>query len=73
MVGVYGPVTVVPSLIYAELPPWFAGMAFLAIFIGGLVPASIMAISQANLLTRNVVKVQCKCTHYGQTDECIEK
>ena len=57
MAGKYGAVTVVPSLIYAELPPWFAGLAFLAIFIGGLVPASIMAISQANLLTRNVVKV----------------
>ena len=57
MVGKFGPVTVVPALIYAELPPWFAGIAFLGIFIGGLVPASIMAISQANLLTRNVVKV----------------
>ncbi len=57
LVGKYGPVTVVPALIYAELPPWFAGIAFLGIFIGGLVPASIMAISQANLLTRNVIKV----------------
>ncbi|EQD64795.1 Na+/solute symporter [mine drainage metagenome] len=53
----YGAVTVVPSLIYAEFPAWFVGFAFLGIFIGGLVPASIMAISQANLLTRNVIKV----------------
>ena len=56
LTGQYGAVTAVPSLIYAELPDWFVGFAFLGIFIGGLVPASIMAISQANLLTRNVIK-----------------
>jgi SSS family solute:Na+ symporter len=38
------------------MPPWFTGFAFLGIFIGGLVPAAIMAISQANLLTRNIIK-----------------
>lgn len=47
---------VVPSLIQSVLPSWAAGIAFLGIFIGGLVPAAIMAISQANLLTRNIVK-----------------
>ncbi|MDG6913788.1 MAG: sodium:solute symporter [Nitrososphaerota archaeon] len=47
---------VVPSLIQSVLPAWAAGIAFLGIFIGGLVPAAIMAISQANLLTRNIVK-----------------
>ncbi len=56
LAGKYGAITAVPSLIYAELPDWFVGFAFLGIFIGGLVPASIMAISQANLLTRNVIK-----------------
>ena len=56
MVHKYGAVTVVPSLIYAYFPAWFVGLAFLGIFIGGLVPASIMAISQANLLTRNILK-----------------
>ena len=56
LVHLYGVVTAVPSLIYAYFPPWFVGFAFLGIFIGGLVPASIMAISQANLLTRNVIK-----------------
>ncbi len=49
-------VLVVPALIYASFPSWFVGFAFLGIFVGGLVPASIMAISQANLLTRNVIK-----------------
>ncbi len=52
----YGPVTLVPALIYAYFPAWFVGFAFVGIFIGGLVPASIMAISQANLLTRNVIE-----------------
>lgn len=60
MVHLYGAVTAVPSLIYAYFPPWFVGFAFLGIFIGGLVPASIMAISQANLLTRNVIKPYVK-------------
>ncbi len=49
-------ILVVPALIQYSLPPWFAGLAFLGIFIGGLVPASIMAMSQANLLVRNVFK-----------------
>ncbi len=56
----YGVVTTVPALIYAYLPPWFVGFAFLGIFIGGLVPASIMAIAQANLLARNVIKPYMK-------------
>lgn len=47
---------VVPSLINSVLPSWAVGIAYLGIFIGGLVPAAIMAISQANLLTRNIVK-----------------
>jgi SSS family solute:Na+ symporter len=47
---------VVPGLIFYTLPSPLVGMAFLGIFIGGLVPASIMAISQSNLLTRNIIK-----------------
>ncbi|BCU68957.1 sodium:solute symporter family protein [Stygiolobus caldivivus] len=46
---------VVPALVAASMPDWFVGLAFLAIFIGGLVPAAIMAIGVANLLTRNVI------------------
>ena len=49
-------ILVVPSLIQSVLPRWATGIAFLGIFIGGLVPAAIMAISQANLLTRNIIK-----------------
>lgn len=50
--GVY----VVPALILYTMPSWFAGFAFLGIFIGGLVPAAIMSIASANLFIRNVVK-----------------
>lgn len=49
-------ILVVPSLILYTMPSWFAGVALLGIFIGGLVPAAIMAIAQANLLTRNIIK-----------------
>jgi solute:Na+ symporter, SSS family len=49
-------ILVIPSLILYSMPPWFTGIALLGIFIGGLVPAAIMAISQANLLTRNIIK-----------------
>lgn len=47
---------VVPGLVFYTLPAPLVGLAFLGIFIGGLVPASIMAISQSNLLTRNIIK-----------------
>ncbi|HJW20372.1 MAG TPA: sodium:solute symporter [Candidatus Nitrosotalea sp.] len=49
-------VLVVPSLILYSLPSWFSGVALLGIFVGGLVPAAIMAMAQANLLTRNIIK-----------------
>lgn len=50
--GIY----VVPSLILNTLPGWLAGVALLGVFVGGLVPAAIMAIAQANLLSRNIIK-----------------
>jgi len=43
-------------MILYTLPGWLAGIALLGVFVGGLVPAAIMAIAQANLLTRNIVK-----------------
>ncbi|AAY79799.1 sodium:solute symporter family protein [Sulfolobus acidocaldarius] len=45
----------VPSLIAATMPSWFVGLGLVAIFVGGLVPAAIMAIGASNLLTRNVI------------------
>lgn len=49
-------ILVVPSLVLYTMPGWFSGVALLGIFIGGLVPAAIMAMAQANLLTRNIIK-----------------
>jgi SSS family solute:Na+ symporter len=59
---------VVPGLIITLLPPWLSGAALLGIFIGGLVPAAIMAIAAANLFTRNIVKeIKPKMTPSGET------
>lgn len=51
-----GGLLTVPALAVTVLPSWLAGVALLGIFVGGLVPAAIMAIAQANLLTRNIIK-----------------
>lgn len=47
----------VPALFLHMFPSWFAGVAFAAIGIGALMPASIMAIACGNLFTRNIYKV----------------
>jgi SSS family solute:Na+ symporter len=52
----YGPNFAVPALFLASFPSWFVGVAFAAIAIGALVPASIMSIACANLYTRNLYK-----------------
>jgi SSS family solute:Na+ symporter len=44
----------IPALIMHAFPSWFVGVAFAAIGIGALVPASIMSIAAANLYTRNI-------------------
>ncbi|MGZ4134187.1 MAG: monocarboxylate uptake permease MctP [Tumebacillaceae bacterium] len=46
----------VPLLIKNMFPDWFVGVAFAAIAIGALVPASIMLIAAANLFTRNIYR-----------------
>ncbi|MDQ2872396.1 MAG: sodium:solute symporter, partial [Candidatus Eremiobacteraeota bacterium] len=46
----------VPDLFLRFFPNWFAGMAFAAIVIGALVPASIMAIGAANLFASNILQ-----------------
>lgn len=45
---------VVPALILQSFPQWFAGFCFAAIALGALVPAAIMSIGAANLVTRNI-------------------
>ncbi len=44
----------IPYLIRDEFPTLFTSFAYAAIVVGSVVPASIMAIASANLLTRNV-------------------
>lgn len=56
VVSKYGGALTVPALIVSTMPDWAAGIMLLGIFIGGLVPAAIMAIASANLLVRNVIK-----------------
>lgn len=59
---------VVPGLILTLLPSWLSGAALLGIFIGGLVPAAVMAIAAANLFTRNILKeIKPKMTPKGET------
>jgi SSS family solute:Na+ symporter len=63
--GIY----VIPSLLITQFPPWFAGLALLGVFIGGLVPAAVMAISQGNLIARNVIKeFKPNLTEKGEAD-----
>ncbi|MGE5167157.1 MAG: sodium:solute symporter, partial [Deltaproteobacteria bacterium] len=45
---------VVPALIAQSFPEWFAGFCYAAIALGALVPAAIMSIGAANLVTRNI-------------------
>jgi len=47
---------VAPLLFRQMFPSWFAGVAFAAVAIGALVPASIMSIAAANLFTRNIYR-----------------
>jgi len=46
----------VPALFLHMFPAWFVGVAFAAIAIGALVPASMMAIACGNLFSRNIYK-----------------
>jgi SSS family solute:Na+ symporter len=52
-VGTYGADSAVPQLFVDFFASPIAGVAFAAIAIGAVVPASIMAIGAANLFTRN--------------------
>jgi SSS family solute:Na+ symporter len=55
-VKVTNPNEVVPALFIKIFPEWFVGFSFSAIAIGALVPAAIMSIGTANLVTRNLWK-----------------
>jgi SSS family solute:Na+ symporter len=65
----YGANFAVPALALAVFPPWFAGVAFAAIAIGALVPASIMSIAVANIYSRDVYRefLNRNCTDAEET------
>jgi solute:Na+ symporter, SSS family len=50
----YGASYAVPAIIAKSFPDWFLGFAMAGIAIGGLVPASVMAIGSGNILTRDI-------------------
>lgn len=49
---------VVPMLFQSVFPAWFAGFCLAAIAVGALVPAAVMAIGAANLVTNNLLPAQ---------------
>ncbi|QEO17630.1 sodium:solute symporter family protein [Acetobacter vaccinii] len=49
---------VVPMLFQKVFPSWFAGFCLAAIAVGALVPAAVMAIGAANLVTKNLLPAQ---------------
>ena len=50
----YGPSYALLALFTKYFPDWFVGVAFAAVAIGALVPASVMAIGSANIITRDI-------------------
>ena len=50
----YGTSYAVPAILAKSFPDWFLGFAAAGIAIGGLVPASVMAIGCGNILTRDI-------------------
>ncbi|GAL96255.1 Na+/solute symporter [Acetobacter tropicalis NRIC 0312] len=51
---------VVPLLFQTIFPAWFSGFCFAAIAVGALVPAAVMAIGAANLVTHNLLPARHK-------------
>ncbi|MEU7000135.1 monocarboxylate uptake permease MctP [Nonomuraea sp. NPDC046570] len=56
MDGKPNPQLVVPQLFVDLFPSWFAGVAMATIVISALVPAAIMSIAAANLVSRNIYR-----------------
>lgn len=52
----HDPNRVVPLLFERFFPSWFAGVAYAAVAIGALVPATIMCIGAANLFASNIFR-----------------
>jgi len=69
----YGANGIVPALIAAQFPSWFAGFSFAAISIGAMVPASIMSIAAANLFTRNIYRPYLRPNYSGSEETTVAR
>lgn len=49
---------IVPLLFLKVFPSWFAGFCLASIAVGALIPAAVMAIGAANLVTKNILPPQ---------------
>jgi len=63
----------VPHFFQQVFPSWFAGVAFAAIAIGGLVPAAIMSIAASNLFTRNIYREYLKPDATPKQEAAVSK
>ncbi|MGC9113080.1 sodium:solute symporter family protein [Acidilobus sp.] len=48
---------VIPALLVSLVPGWLAGIALLGIFVGGLVPAALMAVTVGNMTGRDLARI----------------
>jgi len=59
---------VIPGLLVSLVPPWLAGLALLGVFVGGLVPAALMAVTVGNMTGRDLARmVKPDISTKGQT------
>ncbi|GLY28888.1 hypothetical protein Kisp02_22530 [Kineosporia sp. NBRC 101731] len=65
--------TIVPQLFDQMFPNWFAGVAYAAIAIGALVPASIMSIAAANLFARNIYREYLRTDATAKEEASVSK
>ncbi len=64
---------VVPALVMQSFPEWFSGFCFAAIALGALVPAAIMSIGAANLVTRNIWRPYVNANMSAKQESTVAK
>lgn len=63
----------VPQLLIESFPSWFVGVAFAAIAMCALVPASVMAIAAGNLVSRNLYRQFSRSTITTKKETFVSK
>jgi SSS family solute:Na+ symporter len=72
-IAVAEPNDVVPALLGAMFPPWFVGFALAAIAVSALVPATVMSIGAASLISRNVWRAYVNPAATAQEETTIAR